>query len=138
MTSFSQHSEQFSLYARSIPELLLLLLDSFDAPRLHRNAVDSFVRTPGNGRVPEADGLVLAAGSEQVGIRGVKGEVEDGLSSGAVDKSALSVFIKQSGFAKLPHPSMASDGPVEVYEPFSGRPLPDEEHLDRATSSRNR
>lgn len=33
---------------------------------------------------------------------------------------------------------MASDGPVEVHEPFSAPALPDEEHLDRATSSRHR
>jgi hypothetical protein len=32
---------------------------------------------------------------------------------------------------------MASDGPVEVHEPFSIRALPDEEHLDRATSARH-
>ena len=37
----------------------------------------------------------------------------------------------------LPYPSMASDGPVEVYEPFSIRALPNEEHLDRATSARH-
>ena len=85
MTSFSQNGEQFSLDARSVPDplLLLLLFDSFTAPRLSFDAVDSFVRAPGDGHVPKADGLVFAAGSEQVGIRGVEGEVEDGLSSGA-------------------------------------------------------
>lgn len=90
MTSFSQNGEQFSLDARSVPDplLLLLLFDSFTAPRLSFDAVDSFVRAPGDGHVPKADGLVFAAGSEQVGIRGVEREVEDGLSSGVAGRES--------------------------------------------------